>query len=426
MKQMLKKIVISFLTLEARIALWMHRPRVVGITGSVGKTSTKEAVACVARRLGSTRASARSYNSELGLPLSVLNLETAWNSVHGWLGNIIRGFFGAVFSFSYPEWLVLELGVDHPGDMDHAISLMHLDTAVITHIGDAPVHVEFFDSAKDVLREKAKIIRGLSKDGVLILAHDDPNVRTLKDESICRTLTFGTQEGADVLGEYYTITYDKKGKPTGVTFKIAHDGNIVPMTLSGVLGRQTMYPSLAATAFGIMHGINLVEIGDALAERAFPLGRMHILEGLHGATLIDDTYNSSPVALQEALATLKDVSGGRKIAVLGDMAELGELSDSAHTEAGARCSGIDIVVTVGNRMRKAREAAKDAGVGRVESFENARDAGLFVKSILKEGDIVLFKGSQSMRIERAVSEVLLHPERKHQLLVRQGKEWSRR
>lgn len=426
MKHILKKIVTSLLTFEARVALWMHRPHIVGITGSVGKTSTKEAIACVARRLGTTRASARSYNSELGLPLSVLNLETAWNSVRGWLGNIIRGFFAAVFSFSYPEWLVLELGVDHPRDMDKAMSLVSLDTAVITHVGDAPVHVEFFGSAQDVLDEKAKIIRGLSKDGALILAHDDPKVRTLKDESICRTLTFGIQEGADVLGEYYTVTYDKNQKPTGVTFKITHGGNIVPMTLSGVLGRQTMYPSLAATAFGIMHGVNLVEIGDALAERVFPLGRMRILDGLRGATLIDDTYNSSPVALREALATLKDVSGGRKIAVLGDMAELGELSESAHMEAGVQCAGLDIVVTVGNRMRKARDAARDAGVERVESFENARDAGLFVKSILKEGDIILFKGSQSMRLERAVSEVLLHPEKKHELLVRQGKEWNKR
>ncbi len=426
MKRVLKKIVTSALTFEARIALWVHRPRIVGITGSVGKTSTKEAVACVARRLGSTRASARSYNSELGLPLSVLNLETAWNSLWGWLNNIVRGFFVAMFSFSYPKWLVLELGVDHPHDMDNAISLVSLDTAVITHVGDTPVHVEFFGSAKEVLDEKAKIIRGLSKDGALILAHDDPKVRALKDKSICKTLTFGIQEGADVLGEYYTVTYDKNGKPTGVTFKITHSGNIVPMTLFGVLGKQTMYPSLAATAFGILHGINLVEIGDALAERTFPLGRMHILEGLHGSTLIDDTYNSSPVALREALATLKDITGGRKIAVLGDMAELGELSESAHTEAGAQCAGIDVIITVGNRMRKARDAAKSAGVERVESFENAREAGLFVKSILKEGDIVLFKGSQSMRLERAVSEVLLHPEKKHELLVRQGKEWNKR
>ncbi|GMU74127.1 MAG: hypothetical protein AMXMBFR44_3260 [Candidatus Campbellbacteria bacterium] len=427
MRSFYKKIIVALLFFEAKVALWMHRPRIVGVTGSVGKTSTKDAIASVARQLGSTRASAKSYNSELGLPLTILGLETAWGSVFGWARNLIRGLFSAIFSFSYPKLLVLELGVDHPGDMDRAIRLLSLDTAVITHIGEVPVHVEFFESARGVLQEKAKIIRGLSEDSVLILTYDDERVRELKNECKCRVITFGRQEGADVHGDYYNVMYDEAGRPTGVTFKVLHGGNVVPIVLSGVLGKQTMYPSLAAAAFGITHDLNLVEVGDALSQRVFPPGRMRVLEGLHGTTIIDDTYNASPIAVREALTTLKDLSvKGKKIAVLGDMAELGELSEQAHEDVGSQCAGLDVLVTVGNRMRGARDAAKRTGVGRIESFENARDAGLFVKSILKEGDIVLFKGSQSMRVERAVGEILAHPEKKHELLVRQGGEWGRR
>jgi UDP-N-acetylmuramyl pentapeptide synthase len=426
MKSFIKKLVIATLTVEARVTLWAHRPRIVGITGSVGKTSTKDAVACVARRLGTTRESTKSYNSEFGISLTVLGLETAWGSFGGWFSNIIRGLGTALFSFSYPQWLVLEMGVDHPNDMRTAVALVQLDTAIITHIGDTPVHVEFFESVQDVVREKARIIQGLTPNGTLILSYDDEQVRTLKDESKHATLTFGSGEGADVRGDYYTVLYDEQGKPTGITFKMMHNGNIVPLTLAGVLGKQRMYPSLAAVAFGVTHGLNLVDIGDALSGRVFSPGRMRILEGMHKTTLIDDTYNASPIAVHEALAALKDLTGGRKIAVLGDMAGLGKHSISAHEMVGKECVGIDVLVTVGNRMRRAAEIAKENSVSRVESFEHARDAGLFVKSILKEGDVVLLKGSQSVRVERATKELLAHPDQAEQLLVRQGKEWEKR
>lgn len=426
MHGMFKKIVINILFTQARIALWAHRPRIVGITGSVGKTSTKDAIACVARLLGSVRESAKSYNSEIGLPLTILGLATAWKSTWGWLANIFRGMYVALFSFSYPEWLVLELGVDRPGDMDISVSLVSLDAAVMTHIGEKPVHVEFFNSPQDVLREKAKIIRGLSPDGVLILSYDDERISALKSGVKQTTITFGIGKGADVRGDYYALTYGTDGRPTGMTFKVLYDGNVVPLSLHGIAGRQSMQAFLAAVAFGVSHGLNLVEIGEALASRVPAPGRMRLIPGISGSTIIDDTYNSSPVALTEALATLSEISGKRKIAVLGDMAELGVLSESAHQHAGEQCAGVDVLVTVGTKMRDAREHAKKAGVGRIESFENARDAGLFVKSIVREGDVVLCKGSQSMRVERAVAELLAHPQEAHELLVRQGREWDRR
>jgi UDP-N-acetylmuramoyl-tripeptide--D-alanyl-D-alanine ligase len=426
MFRILKKIVVAILFVEARITLWAHRPHIVGITGSVGKTSTKDAIASVAQKLGSVRKSAKSYNSELGLPLTILGLTTAWKSVCGWFANIARGLYVSLFSFSYPEWLVLELGVDRPGDMDVSVSLVPLDVAVIMHVGENPVHVEFFNSPQELLAEKVKIIHGLSSNGVLILSNDDEQIRALKSRVKQKTITFGISEGSDVCGDYYAIIYGEDGRPVGMTFKVLYDGNVVPLSLYGIVGRQSMYAFLAAVAFGISHGLNLVEISEALVSREMAPGRMRLLDGILGSTIIDDTYNSSPMALANALSTLEEISGEKKIAILGDMAELGPFSEKSHQLAMGKCAGVDVLVTVGAKMREASEYAKKAGIKQIESFENSRDAGLFVKSIIKKGDVVLCKGSQSMRIERAVAELLAHPQEVQKLLVRQDREWDKR
>ncbi len=426
MKSFFKKIVVTLLTFEARLVLAKYKPDVVGVTGSVGKTSTKDALANVAAVFGSVRASEKSYNSELGIPLTVLGCESAWGSVAGWLRIFVHGLRLIVLPSAYPKWLVLELGVDHPGDMERSMSWLRLRSAVMTHIGETPVHVEFFPSPKDLFEEKKKILRGLSPNGTLILSHDDEMVRNLKNDSVCKTFTYGKHDEADIRGDFYSVIYDAGGAPAGCTFKILHGGNIVPLEVQGTVGEHLMYPYLAACAFGVAHNLNLVEVTDALRTIQLPLGRMRILEGLHGTTLIDDTYNASPVALRSALGTLKDIRSGRKIAVLGDMMELGKYSEDAHKEAGRLCAGIDVLVTVGSRMRAAAREAKDAGVLRVESFDTSQEAALFVKSILKKGDVVLLKGSQSMRVERVTKEILAHPEQAETLLVRQGSEWNKR
>ncbi|MCR4274468.1 MAG: UDP-N-acetylmuramoyl-tripeptide--D-alanyl-D-alanine ligase [Candidatus Campbellbacteria bacterium] len=425
-KSFFKKIVVILLTLEARIILAKYAPYIVGITGSVGKTSTKDAVASVATLFGSVRASEKSYNSELGIPLTVLGCETAWGSASGWLQVFFHGIGLIIFSKPYPKWLVLEMGVDHPGDMKRSVSWVRLDSAIITHVGVTPVHVEFFSSPQEVFEEKKKIIDGLCQKGTLVLSYDDEQVLGLKDASTHKTLTYGRNDNADVRGDFYSVVYDDTGAPTGCAFKIIHGGNIVPFELRGVVGQHLMYPCLAACAFGLSQGLNLVGVTDALRTVVLPPGRMRLLKGLHNATLIDDTYNASPVAVESALKTLQDIKGKRKIAVLGDMMELGKFSESAHADVGTWCSGIDVLVTVGSRMRGAVQSAKDTGVMRVESFDASQEAGLFVKSILKEGDVVLLKGSQSVRVEHVTKELLAHPEQADSLLVRQGTEWSKR
>ncbi len=428
MKKLLKQIVVWILTIEAILVLKRYKPKIVGVTGSVGKTSTKEAIATILESHFTVRKNQKSFNSEIGVPLTVLGLDNAWGSALGWFTNLLKGLWVVVYSPNYPKWLVVEMGVDHPGDMEHLVRWVPLDVAVMTIVGDLPVHVEFFSSVEAVVKEKSKILWALKPDGVAVLAYDDERVRVLKEKLRTRVCTFGLIPQADIHGDYYNILYSDKGFPWGINFKVIFEGNVVPVTLSGILGRQFMYPLLAAFCVGMSQGLQIVEMTDSLRNLSASPGRMRIIEGVKNTTIIDDTYNSSPIASFEALQTMKMLeTHGRKIAVLGDMLELGEYSEEAHKKVGEECGGvIDMLITVGVKSRAIAEIAMIHGVKAVRSFEGASEAGAYLKEILQENDVILVKGSQSIRLERVVEEIMAHPEKKKEFLVRQDEEWARR
>lgn len=439
MKGFLKSIIVLVLTWEARLVLWRFRPKIVGITGSVGKTSTKDAVAAVLRPFARVRKSQKSFNSELGIPLTVLGLENAWNSPLRWLSNIARGFLLCLpkpFTLNpkpYPEWLVLEIGADRPGDIKRVANWLKLDVAVVTRLGQTPVHVEFFPSVQDLVNEKAELLKALKPGGVLVLNNDDDDVRAFQKFGKWRVLTFGVLPGASVVGRDYEISYVEKGErqvPRGLAFTAEVAGDAWPVAINGSLGRQHLYPALAGIAVGISQGFNTKEIGKAILGYEPPPGRMRLIEGNKQTIIIDDTYNSSPIAVEEALATLGEVvSTGRKFAVLGDMLELGKLSREAHLKVGAKAAKVaHRILTVGIRARQIAEGALDAGFDEknILQYENSVEAGKELETLLVPGDVVLVKGSQGMRMERIVEEIMAEPERKSELLVRQEKEWERR
>lgn len=427
MKALLKDIVVWILNLEARLVLLRYKPRIVGITGSVGKTTTKDAVATVLSATYNVRKSQKSFNSELGVPLTILGLDTAWGSFGGWFVNLVKGLWLFLKRQEYPEWLVLEMGVDHPGDMERLARWVKLDAAVVTRVGHLPVHVEFFPSTNAILEEKGKILDALKPNGDAFLAYDDEGVRSLKEKTKRRVHTFGYNEEADIYADYHETVFEN-GKPVGITFKVLFDGKVAPIRIEGVLGRQFMYPVLAAISVGMVEGLNIVEITDALAHLETSPGRMRLIEGKKNTTIIDDTYNASPIAVVEALRVLESLKGcGRRIAVIGNMAELGKHSEEAHRTAGKEAVGaVDILLTVGEKARDMADTAREAGLTDVVSFDTTGKASEYLESIMGEGDIILVKGSQSVRLEKAVERVMAHPEQKHELLVRQGKAWEDR
>lgn len=427
MKNIFKKFIVYILQIESRLVLWKYKPKVVAITGSVGKTSTKDAVYAVISGVSYVRKSEKSFNSEIGLPLTILGVPNGWNNPITWLKNILKGLWLLVAPHKYPEWLVLEVGIGKPGDMKKTASWLKSDVVIITAIGETPVHIEFFNSRKHLVEEKSLLIKTLKKNGLLILNADDETVLEMKIKTKNKIITYGFKQGADILGSGDNIFYDNAGLPEGVIYRIDEDGRSFPVIIQGVFGKNHIYASLGALALSSGLKFNMLEAVERLKNYDMPPGRMRLLDGINNSLIIDDTYNSSPFACESGLKTLGEVKGkGRKIAVLGDMLELGKHTKIAHEEIGKIAKeNIDILIVVGQRAKAIKDGAIEVGMNQenIFDFSNAYEAGKFLKKFVKENDLIFVKGSQGMRMERVVEAILKDQENKSKLLVRQDDEW---
>ena len=434
MRTVFKNLVVAVITLEARAVLRKYKPKIVAITGSVGKTSTKDAIYAALARGGRVRKSEKSFNSEIGLPLTILGVPNAWHNPLRWLQNIVDGLFLLVLTVEYPEWLGLEVGADRPGDIRSLAAWLPVDIAVITRLPEIPVHVEFFDSPEAVMEEKASLLDAIKPGGTLILFADDERTAKLAHRlpapDAC-IITFGFSKGADVRGEHIKLLKEggKESWPIGMQAQITSEGVSVPLQVVGPVGPHAFLPALAAAAVGAALHRPLADIAGALGRYDPPPGRMRLVRGVKGTLIIDDTYNASPAATEAALDTLASIGGTRRIAVLGDMLELGRHSTQEHRKLGAHAAkAADLLVTIGFRARDIAQGALDAGMPdkNILQFEDSGKAGAELQNLLQEGDCVLVKGSQSMRTERVVEEIMAEPERAADLLVRQDAEWKKR
>lgn len=440
MKRFLKKIISLLLRAEARMVLKRYHPKIIGITGSVGKTSAKEAIFAALKNNSNVRRSPKSFNSEIGIPLTILGLENAWGSVWGWARNLLEGLGTVIFKTDYPQWLILEIGLDRPGDIKKVLRWLRCDVAVLTNLPPVPVHLEFFPSAEELWSEKILLARSITQDGAVVFNFDDEPSRRASEKFAGRLLSYGFNEGSAVRAFHpnriYYRTAEGDKAPGGLSFKIGYAGSNIPFRCHGILGEHQIYQVLAAVAVGLAQDMNLLELAEALENWQPPPGRMRPLGGIKRTFIIDDSYNSSPVAAAAALNTLEQIeTSGRKIAVLGDMLELGPKTIDAHRELGERAAAVcDILLTAGVRARFIAEEAnaiknkksQPAKLTEVHSFLDPKETGQFLQNILAPGDIVLIKGSQAMRLEKVVEEIMAEPERKAELLCRQEPEWQTR
>jgi len=283
------------------------------------------------------------------------------------------------------------------------------------------------------LKEKAKLAKAVKEGGYVILNGDDESVFKIKEKTKANTVCYGFSEGLDIVASNYHIVFrEENGRsvPEGVTFKVDYRGNIVPVRLSGVFGKQAVYTALAAFATGGVFGLNLIEMSEILSKRyKNPPGRLKFIDGINNSIVFDDTYNSSPVAVMAALDLLEDIPAERKIAVLGDMMELGKYTIDEHKKIGRILKGkVDMIFTVGPRSKFSADEARAVGFKpeNIFVFSTADEAKAVLRDKIKEGDLILVKGSQSMRMEKVVEEIMARPEEKRKLLVRQEKEWLNR
>lgn len=431
---MLQKLLQSCLAFFAKRILKKYHPDVIGITGSVGKTTTKEVVAVVLASKFKVWSNYKNLNNQIGLPLAIMGIKASpGRSVGGWL-EVFSRVAGLLIKrdANYPEKLVLEMGADRPGDIAYLIDIAPCRVGILTFISHA--HTEYFSSIKKIAQEKRTLITGLPTDGFAILNADNELVRASAPLTTAKVITYGINSAADLkASDVKLLPSEITRGPFGITFKVSYGGNVVPVFLPGIVSSAFVSAALAGMAVGVAYGINLLEAAEALRPLEPLAGHMRPIEGIKHTLIVDDSYNSSPAAAREALQTLAlfpVAAGAERYAVLGDMLELGTETETAHREIGFLVAelGIDFLITVGEASKITAAAAREAGLAdhNVVSFAGSVEAGRFLQDILDEGDIVLVKGSQGSRMEKIVKEVMAEPLRAPELLVRQTEEWLER
>lgn len=427
----MKKIIIKLLAFFSRLIIKKYQPKIVGITGSVGKTSTKEYIYHVLSSKFRVRASIKNYNNEFGLPLTIIGVESPGKNIFGW----IKVFFLAkkllIFrDKNFPEILVLEMGIDRPNDMDYLLSIVRPDVGVLTNISHS--HIEYFGSVDKIKKEKSKLVKNIKKDGLAVLNADNKYLTDLPNEIKNRVVFYGVNNQADVLAKDINFILPNnllQSNFYGVHFKLEYQGSVIPVVLNEVISYPSIYSSLASIAVANFFGLSLMEIINNLTQIPKLPGRMSVLAGIKNSIIIDDTYNSSPESSLSALEAVKKIklNNGRKIAIFGDMLELGNYSEEGHQIVGRKLAeiNIDILFLIGERARDIGRGAIGSNFKEENIFSFARkeEAINFIKDKINEGDLILVKGSQGAYMEKIVKEIMNEPERAKELLVRQDDIW---
>jgi len=420
----------------AKLTIWRFQPQVIAITGSAGKTSAKETIFAVLSALGGSALAGKSHrrvrkssgnlNNELGIPLTIIGDwseeelklvsrdtpagEKKIKKLLFWFKCIISALFRVLFQrrSAYPEVLILEYAADRPGDIEYLLEIARPYVGIITTIGEIPVHVEFFSGPEAVGQEKSKLTEALPANGFAVLNFDNETVMRMKEQTRARVITFGFNEGADVkISNFENHSEDEK--PFGISFKLEYGGSFVPVILKNAFGKAQAYAAAISACVGLIYDLNLVEIVEAILKNYSPAkGRMNLLRGIKNTHIIDDSYNASPLSMQEALETICELPSKRKIAVLGDMLELGKYSIEAHEAVGRLVAPIvDILVTIGPRAKFIAESAKNSGLAenKILTFDTAAEAGIAVQNLMKTGDLILIKASRAVGLEKVVEEI---------------------
>ncbi len=411
-----------------------HKPHVIAVTGSVGKTSTRNAIAHALSSRSRVRIPYKNYNNELGVPLAILGEKSPGKNAWEWL----KLFWRNMGYEDMPDYLVLEYGADKPGDIAHLVDIARPEVAVITAV--SPVHLANYPSYEALVQEKASLGEAVDAQGLVVLNVDNEDVRSMASRFVARVVTYAIHHPADVMAEDIACYTRKDGDglfmPTEtfarLTATISCEGERVSLTLDNCISETVISTVLAGVAVAKHYGVSLEEAVREMEKRINPeAGRLRPLAGIRGSLILDDTYNAAPASMRAGLDALSAFTPGetrdRYIACLGDMAELGPRSEEEHRALGSRIAEVaQMFIAVGPQMRLAADAAIAAGMPRdaVEWFKDSREAGRYLDSHVQGGDVVLVKGSQSMRMERVVKDIMAEPLRAEELLVRQDAAWQ--
>lgn len=363
--------------LQQAAAWWRNcfpQLRVIGVTGSVGKTTTKELTHAVLAQRATTFKTEQNFNNEIGLPLELLRLTGA------------------------EQYAVLEMGLYVPGDIALLCAIGRPQVGVLTTI--ATVHLERTGTLEALIAGKRELVEALPADGVAVLNADDPHVRGMAPWSAARVVTYGVAQDGAATADVWADQVRSYGLG-GVQFRL-HCGDEPPFPVQiNLQGRHHVYTALRAAAVAWVEGLTPEEIAAGLASHRDAL-RLRVLRGSHGICVLDDTYNAAPPSVTAALDLLAELDG-RKVAVLGDMLELGSDEEDGHRRVGRRAAAVaDLLVTVGRLGRLIAEEALAQGkaADAVHWAADADAALALLERLLQPGDVVLIKASRGARLDR--------------------------
>lgn len=466
MKNYFKKIVITIITWQARIIIKKNNPIIIGITGNLGKTSTKDFIYnALKHNLKSEEghtlviSSKKSMNSEFGIPLTILEEESGWGNPILWLKILIDGF-ARIFEKAHFKYLVLEIGADAPGDIESLCSYLKPDIAVLTGFAEVPVHIEFFGGDRNrLVREKKHLVDALKPGGTFIYNLDDKDCVNIANE-LKKDVESGVRNAklksysiknpdadAHAANIDFVLTKSDVGiqKLEGINadlkFKTGDDKKI---SMNGVIGNAVIYTLLPSLLIAEEFGISLDKAIHDIENTKRTNGRMRILDGFFNTIIIDDTYNSSPKAVENGLNTINKLDiEKKKIFVLGDMLELGEFTKSEHERIGTLVANhCDILLTCGIRAKLIAESAIRSGMNGEnvyitgDSIETGKELLRILEDLREDdykngktekevgGNLVFVKGSQGARMEKVVQMILADHHNSNIDLVRQDKAWK--
>ncbi len=350
-----------------------HDARVVGVTGSVGKTTCKELIAAVLGTRWRVLKSPANLNTEIGLPLTLLELTAEHQRA------------------------VLEMAMYGPGEIDLLCRIARPRIGVVTNVG--PVHLERLGSVSAIAAAKAELVDALPPDGAAVLNGDDPHVAAMASRTKARVLLYGQSQQCHVRGDDLA----SRGLD-GISFRVTYDGVSADVE-AHLPGRHHLYPALASAAVGLAEGMTLTEAAAAL-QQARPELRLRVLAGPNGATILDDSYNASPQSMLAALDLLGELPG-RRIALLGEMRELGATEEEGHRQVGERAAArADLVLVLGERARPLYEAARTTGAADIRFLSSTEEAAPLLRDELQPDDYLLVKASRAVGLESVVDALV--------------------
>lgn len=390
------------LWLRANDWLKKYKPVVIGVTGSTGKSTAVAAITQALQGSYSVRSSSHSYTSPIDVALTIAGADLQ-QARPGWFSLLTNSFVKELRE-AEPQVLVLEVGADHPGDIDWLAQKVPFKIGVATNVGTA--HLDMYVTKEMLAHEKTSLIVSLPKHGYAILNMDDPLVAVMGNGTPAQIVKFGSTRDAEV-----QIVRSERLSQGGLAVEIAVHGRRYEMHLPNVLAKHQLTAITAALTVAHVMGVDPNAAIKRLQSFRPPAGRLQRIVGISGSSILDDSQNSTPESMNEALQLLHELSATRKVAVLGDIAKIGKETNEVHKQIGLQAAQVaNLIILIGESMRMAGTVALKQKAD-VHHFNTADAAGRWLTSFIKQGDLILVSGSRGMQMEKVV-ELLSAPQGK--------------